>query len=326
MNLELLSANLLSPPILFFAMGMVATLVRSDLKISEPIGQLFNLYLLWAIGFKGGIGLRESGMDGSSLSLIVAAVLMSVVWPIAVYPLLRWKFTRADAAATAAAYGSVSVVTFIAASNFLDLQGIAYGGHLVAALALMEFPAIVTGVMIYRLRSLRAKSAEHAGGFGALLREALLGGPVFLLIGSLIVGALVGPAGSKQLDPFLRDVFQGVLVLFLLACGMKAAVGLGELRRVGWLAMSAGVVVPIAGAAVGLGVAMLLGASVGDGFLLMILSASASYIAVPAAVGMAIPDANAGVYLPMALAVTFPFNLAIGIPLYLAGAQAVLGQ
>lgn len=325
MSPDLLIDNLLSPPILFFALGMLACAVRSELKIAEPISQLFSLYLLWAIGFKGGIGLRESGMDLSSLSLIAAAVGISVLWPLAVYPILRWKFTRADAAATAAAYGSVSVVTFIAASNFLDAQQIPYGGHLVAALALMEFPAIVTGVLLYRLRTMRASGKRPPGAMRKVAREALLGGPVFLLMGSLVVGLLTGAERGAKLEPFTNDVFHGVLVLFLLDSGMRAAARIGELRRVGMLAISAGVALPVLGAAVGLVCSIALGTSVGDGFLFMILSASASYIAVPAAMTMAIPEANAGVYLPMALAVTFPFNLAIGIPLYLFCAQATLG-
>ena len=325
MNLDLLLDNLLSPPILFFALGMLACWVKSELTIPEAISQLFSLYLLWAIGFKGGVELRNSGLEVSALSLLGAAVVASAAWPLVVYPILRRKFNRADAAATAAAYGSVSAVTFITACNFLESRAIPYGGSLVAALALMEFPAIMTGVILYRARTMKAAGKVVTGGLGELAREALLGGPVFLLVGSMVVGLLTGPEGGAKLKPFTDDVFQGVLVLFLLDSGMRAAGRLKESGGASPFAVFAGLLLPLFGAAVGLGISTLLGAAPGDGFLMMILTASASYIAVPAAMRLAIPEANAGVYLPMALAVTFPFNIAARIPLYLLLANAALG-
>ena len=336
MSTELLIANLLSPPILFFALGMLSRVVKSELEIPEAISKLFSIYLLWAIGFKGGVELRSSfaagdgpggspGIDGSAIWVLVAAVVLSAVWPVVVYPLLRRRFERADAAATAAAYGSVSVVTFITAANFLEVREVPYSGFLVAALALMEFPAIVTAVILYRARSMKAAGEVVTGGLGVLIREALLGGPVFLLVGSMLVGLLSSPAGVAKLTPFTQDVFQGVLVLFLIDSGMKAASGASDLLKRGVFAVAVGVAIPIAAAVVALGVSVVVGANPGDGFLLMILSASASYIAVPAAMRHAIPEANAGVYLPMALAVTFPFNIAVGIPVYLWAAEMMLG-
>ena len=334
--LDVLAGNLLRAPILFFFLGIGARLVRSDLTIPEPLPKLFSLYLLWAIGFKGGVKLAESGVSWGSLSPLVVAMILSALLPLAAYPLLRVRLNRPDSAATAAAYGSVSVVTFIAASNFLDMQGVAYGGQLVAALALMEFPAIITGVMVYRWREWRAGSAEppdhaptdgsadapaRAGGPAAVLelfREAVTSGPVFLLVGSLAVGALTGERGWQALEPFCEDIFHGVLVLFLLESGMRAAARFGGLGKVMWFALGAGILLPLANAAVGVVVSRLLGLDVGDAFLLTILCASASYIAVPAAMRLAMPEANEGVYLPMALAITFPFNIALGIPVYLA--------
>ena len=316
MALDLLLTNLLSPPVLFFFLGMGAVLVRSDLSIPEPLPKLFALYLLWAIGFKGGVSLRESGFETGALMLLAAGVALSAVTPIYVRPLLRMRFTEPDACATAAAYGSVSVVTFITAANFIESQGVAYSPHLIAALALMESPAIIAGVLLYNRRTSRDESAHHPSA-RELFQEALFSGPVFLLLGSMAAGVLSGPAGWETLQPFCEDIFHGVLVLFLLESGLVACRRLRELGGAFRWAMLFGVTLPLLNAAIGLVIARLLGAGVGDAFLFVILAASASYIAVPAAMRLAIPEANSGLYLPMALAITFPFNIALGIPLYL---------
>ncbi|MEM1330591.1 MAG: sodium-dependent bicarbonate transport family permease [Planctomycetota bacterium] len=328
MQIDLLLANLTSPPILFFVLGIAATLVRSDLSIPEPLPKLFSLYLLWAIGFKGGVSLRAAGLDADAMLPLIVAVALSAVVPVAAFVPLRSRFNAADACAIAAAYGSVSVVTFITASNFLDQQGIPYGGHLVAALALMESPAIITAVLMYRV--VRTKDDNPADAtkpppeLKELLREAVANGPVFLLLGSLLAGVITGDAGWTRLRPFCEDIFHGVLVLFLLESGMTAARSLSGLRKAGIAAPIAGIVIPLISAAAAIAIAIPLKLSVGDAFLLMILAASASYIAVPAAMRLAIPEANSGVYLPMALGITFPFNIALGIPMYLASAQALL--
>jgi hypothetical protein len=323
MSLDLLMANILSPPILFFAMGMLATAVRSDLSIPEPLPKLFGMYLLWAIGFKGGVELRGAGLDADALMPVAAGLLMAVVLPFVAYPLVRARFGRADACAMAACYGSVSVVTFITASNFLDARGIESSGSLVAAVALMESPAIIVGVILWRCVGRGEEGASSGGGsrgvgMRAMFREAVFGGPVFLLLGSMLIGALSGPASAAQLQPFSEDIFHGVLVLFLLESGMRAARSLGELRRNVRFAVLMSVVIPLVNAAIGIAVSAAMGLRVGDAFLLTILCASGSYIAAPAAMRFSIPEANAGVYLPMSLALTFPFNIAIGIPLYLA--------
>ncbi|MFG0273495.1 MAG: sodium-dependent bicarbonate transport family permease [Phycisphaerales bacterium] len=316
MTLDLLLTNLLSPPVLFFFLGMVAVVVRSDLTIPEPLPKLFALYLLWAIGFKGGVSLRESGFETTAFLLLGAGVALSAITPIYIRPLLRLKFNEADACAVAAAYGSVSVVTFITAKNFIEAQGIAYSPHLVAALALMESPAIVAGVLLYNRRTKRDEQAHHATA-RELFQEAVFSGPVFLLLGSMAAGALSGPAGWATLRPFCEDIFHGVLVLFLLESGMVACRRLRELGGAFRWAAIFGVALPMLNAVIGLVVARLIGADIGDAFLFVILAASASYIAVPAAMRLAIPEANAGLYLPMALAISFPFNIALGIPLYL---------
>lgn len=326
MNTRLLVDNLLSPPMLFFALGLAARLARSTLEVPRPITQLFSLYLLWAIGYKGGVKLAEAGLSTSTLLPLAAAVGLSAVIPLYVVPLLRLRFNTADACACAASYGSVSAVTFIAASNFLTSQNIPFSGHMVAALALMEAPAIVVAVLLYRrLARDTASPAAPPLRMASLLREAFLSGPVFLLLGSMIVGALSGPKGYEKLQPFTEDVFYGVLVLFLIDAGMNAAQRLPSLKDAGAFAFVAAVALPLAGATLALGVAAALGMPRGDAFLLIILTASASYIAVPAAMQLAIPNASPGLYLPMALGVTFPFNLALGIPLYLFAVDRVLG-
>lgn len=323
MTFDLLFANILSPPILFFAMGMLATALRSDLEIPEPLPKLFGLYLLWAIGFKGGIELRSAGFDPAALAPVIAGFVLSAVLPFIAYPLVRARFGRADACAIAACYGSVSVVTFITASNFIDARGIEASGSLVAALALMESPAIIVGVMLWRRVSAHdgahdGSAKPKRGSIWPLFREAVFGGPVFLLLGSMLIGVLSGPESSAKLQPFSEDIFHGVLVLFLLESGMRAARSLGELRRNVHFAILMSVVIPLINAAIGIAVSAALGLSQGDAFLLTILCASGSYIAAPAAMRIAIPKANAGVYLPMSLALTFPFNISVGIPLYLA--------
>ncbi|MHA7814388.1 MAG: sodium-dependent bicarbonate transport family permease [Phycisphaerales bacterium] len=322
--------NLLSPPILFFFLGMLATLVRSDLKISKELSRLFALYLLWAIGFKGGVALRTAGVSWETFAPLMVAMALSAVIPLYVAPILRFaKFNVADACATAGAYGSVSVVTFITAQKFLEGQNIEFGGHLVAALALMEAPAIVTGVMLFRGMAEGSspkelfKSRRHE--LKHLLHEAAVSGPVFLLLGSITIGALTGQSGWQSLEPFSKDLFDGVLVLFLLDSGLTASRQLRTITGSKRMAVLLSVTLPVLNSFVGLLCVAVLGMSHADGFLFLILASSASYIAVPAAMKMAIPEANEGLYLPMALGLTFPFNITLGIPLYYAMAGWVTG-
>lgn len=322
---DLFVANVFSPPVLFFGLGLLAVLVRAELKIPPPIPTLFSLYLLWAIGYRGGVELHEAGFSRASALGLGAAVLLSALTPLWVRPLLRVRLNRADASAAAAAFGSVSAVTFITAANFLNDRAVPFGGHMVAALALMEAPAIVVGVLLHRWSAAKQPGAtlQQRLGLRGVLREAVLSGPVFLLLGSLAAGLAAGPRGYEQLRPFTTDVFYGVLVLFLLDSGMTAAKRLGELRAVGLFALAASVGVPLVNAALAWGISAALSLGPGDAFLLMVLAASASYIAVPAAMRLAIPEANAGVYLPMALGITFPFNVSVGIPLYMLAARTL---
>ncbi|MEL6330918.1 MAG: sodium-dependent bicarbonate transport family permease, partial [Planctomycetota bacterium] len=300
MSLDLFIDNLLSPAVLFFGLGILATAVRSDLKVPEPVAKLFSLYLLWAIGFKGGHALREAGLVWETLTPVLAAVGFSIVVPLVLFPLFRTRLGTDDACGLAAAYGSVSVVTFLAATDFLEARQIEYGGEMVAALALMESPPIIVALFLRQL-VMRGKTPDHAlrTPKREIFRESLTSGPVFLLLGSLLAGLLISPSRFEPLRAFTFDIFHGVLVLFLLEAGIVAGGRMRELKKVGPLVLAAAVVVPVVNAAIGLGISAALGLSPGNGLLFMVLAASASYIAVPAVLRIGVPEANSGLFLSM---------------------------
>ena len=315
MDASLLIANLLSPPVLFFFLGALAVAVRSDLEVPQPIPKLLSLYLLLSIGFKGGVELRESGDDGGALTALLAATLMSIVVPLYAFAFLRRRLDANNAAALAAAYGSVSAVTFITASAFLRRIGVPFGGYMVACLALMESPAIVIGVMLARMQR-GAANGQARIAWDEFLREALFNGSVLVLVGSMVIGAITGSAGKEALYPFTNEIFTGALCLFLLDMGLVSARRVGPLLAMGAFPLAFAVLFPLLNAALGLGVARLVGMSAGDAILFVVLCASASYIAVPAAIRLVLPEANPGLYVSMPLAFTFPFNVTLGIPLY----------
>jgi hypothetical protein len=241
---------------------------------------------------------------------------MASIVPLYAFFILRRKLPDADAAAIAATYGSISAVTFITAAAFLEKLGMAYGGYMVAAMALMESPAIIVAVMLYRLRSADRNGAHFS--WKELWRDAFFNGSVFLIMGSLVIGALAGEAGAKALKPFTSDIFAGVLCFFLLDMGIVAARRLGDLRRAGVFLTLFAILLPLVNASLAIPLAYALGLSAGDAFMFTILCASASYIAVPAAMRLSIPEANPSLYVPMSLAITFPFNIIAGMPVYLA--------
>ena len=317
-------ANLSSPPLLFFFLGVAAVMLRSDLEIPAQVARFLSLYLLFAIGFKGGVALNSSTLDATALLTLGASLLLAAVVPIYVFFWLRRRLPVADSAAIAATYGSISAVTFVTAAGYLDMLEVPWSGYLVAAMALMESPAIIIGILLYRVYSPTDKQQAAAINWRELLRESFLNGSVFLILGSLFIGWFTGERGMLQISALVKDLFIGVLCLFLLDMGIVAARRLKDLRRVTQdkarlsVAPLAGIglVLPIINATIAGTLAILLGLAEGDALLLTILGASASYIAVPAAMRLALPDANPSIYLPMSLAVTFPFNLLIGIPLY----------
>lgn len=327
MDTSLVLQNLLSPPVLFFFLGVLAVLVRSDLEIPAPLPKLFSLYLLLAIGFKGGVELQHSGLGGQVLPTILAAVAMSLVVPLYSFLVLRLRFDGFNAAAMAATYGSISAVTFITAESFLDTQRVGFDGFMVAALALMESPAIIVGLLLVKLAAAPQQQPTTSGmNWRQVLHEALLNGSVLLIVGSLLIGALVasqGQAGVEKMLPFTDQLFYGALSFFLLDMGMVAAQRLRDLRDAGAFLIGFSILMPLFNAGVGAGIAHLLGLGPGNALLFVVLLASASYIAVPAAMRMTVPEANPSLYISSALGVTFPFNIIVGIPLYMAMVRAL---
>ena len=323
MDSSLILSNILNPPVLFFFLGMVAVFVQSDLEVPTPLPKLFSLYLLVAIGFKGGHELFESGLSPLIISTLLAAVVMASIVPVYSFLILRLRLDNYNAAAIAATYGSISAVTFITASSLLDKLGIDYGGHMVAALALMESPAIVVGLILVRVYTKKEHNAtdedNHAEtSWGEVLREAFLNGSVLLLIGSLIIGLITGGDGWAKVHLFVeKDLFYGALMFFLLDMGLVAARRIQDLRRAGMFLIGFAILMPIANALIGIVLAKVIGMAKGDALLFSVLCASASYIAVPAAMRMTVPEANPSLYVSMALAITFPFNIIVGIPIYL---------
>jgi hypothetical protein len=320
--INLAATNLLSPVILSFVLGLAAALGRSDLSVPEAAAKAMSIYLLFAIGFKGGAAVAENGLDATLIATLVAGLVLSAVLPFIAFGMLRvlTNLSRIDAAAVAGHYGSISIVTFVAATSVLEGRAISSEGYMVAVAAVMEAPAILSALWLV-----------SAGGSGRrmdgeLMREIMLNGSIVLLVGAFVIGAVTGQDGLDKVSNFIVAPFTGVLCLFLLDMGLVAGRGLRESRGVlNFGAVAFGVLMPIVGSLLGLGAALVVGLSPGGVTLLMVLSASASYIAVPAAMRVALPEANPSVYLTLSLGVTFPFNLTIGIPLYVAMSQAVTG-
>ena len=328
MNAELLHGlhtNLLSPPVLFFALGLLAAVLRSDLKFPEALYVALTIYLLTAIGFKGGVAIAEAGLGRVWLPTL-AAMLFGALIPLWTYPVLRFagRLAAVDAAAIAGHYGSVSAVTFIAATNFLKELGLPYEGYATAFLAVMEAPAIIVGIVLGKT-ALRRQGQGTGGGLGRVLHEALLGRSVFLLVGTLLAGFLCGERGLGAVAGFFVTPFQGVLALFLLELGTVAGRRLGDLRKVGAFLVAFGIVMPLLHGTLGVLLGPAVGLSLGGTTLLAVLASSASYIAAPAAMRLSLPDANPTLSLTAALVITFPFNVTVGIPIYYAIARWWLG-
>jgi hypothetical protein len=316
---DLAVANLISPPILFFALGLGAAMVRSDLVVPEAVAKALSIYLIMAIGFKGGVEMASSSLADAALA-IGAGIVLSFAIPFISFGLLRAtsRTGRTDAAAIAAHYGSISIVTFIAASDAGAALGLAAAGFMVAVAAAMEAPAIFSGLML---------AGKQDGQSGReLVRDVAFNGSIVLLIGAFLIGWATGDTGRLVVEPFFYDIFRGVLCLFLLDMGLVA--GRGLVRQAGDIRFPVilhGLYMPLIGAALGLIAALLIGMEPGSGALLMTLSASASYIAVPAAMRLALPKAKPAISLTLSLGITFPFNLIFGIPLYYAVAGMMLG-
>lgn len=319
---DLAIANLTSPMVLFFALGFAAALARSDLVVPEAVAKTLALYLMMAIGFKGGTEVAASGITGTVIAGLLAGIVLSAAIPVIAYWLLRAtsRLDAVNAAAVSAHYGSISIVTFVAATEAVRASGLAFEGWLVAVAAVMETPAIMTALLL----------ASRAGGqterSGTLMREVALNGSVVMLVGSFVIGWITGPKGMEMIKPFIVDPFRGVLCLFLLDMGLVAGRGMREgARHLAPPVIAFGLYMPLISAALAGLTALLLDLSPGGAALFVTLAASASYIAVPAALRLALPEAKPSIYVTLSLGVTFPFNLALGIPLYLWLGRAVGG-
>ena len=327
MDTSLVLQNLLTPPVLFFFLGVLAVLLGSDLEIPAPLPKLFSLYLLLAIGFKGGLELQHSGISGPVLPTIAAAVAMSLLVPLYSFLILRLKLDSFNAAAIAGTYGSISAVTFITAESFLDTQQLHHDGFMVAALALMESPAIIVGLLLVKLAAPQNRPQQQAMRWGAVLHEALLNGSVYLLVGSLVIGFLSAansPSSVEKMLPFTDKLFYGALSFFLLDMGIVAAQRIRDLKEAGSFLIGFSILMPLFNAGVGALLARGLGLDPGNALLFVVLCASASYIAVPAAMRMTVPEANPSFYISTALGLTFPFNIIVGIPLYMGLVNALI--
>jgi hypothetical protein len=325
-DFNLIVNNLLHPPVLFFFLGMIASFCKSDLKIPEPLSKLFSLYLLLAIGFHGGVELHKTGINREVVFTLAAAMAMSVIVPAYTFFILKLKLDVYNAAAIAATYGSISAVTFVTAITFLQSMDIESGGYMVAALALMESPAIVIGIVLARVFAHTKGNKEtrenneigeyREFSWAAVMKEAFLNGSVLLISGSLIIGLISGEEGWDMLKPFTKDIFKGMLSFFLLDMGLLAAKRISDLRSAGFFLPPFAVLTPLFNACIAIVIAKCLGMQPGNALMFAVLCASASYIAVPAAMRLSLPDANPSLFIPMALAITFPFNITVGIPLY----------
>ena len=315
MNTLLLIDNLSNPALLFFVLGMLAVWLKSDLRIPPNSSKFISLYLLFSIGFKGGQELAHSNFTWQIIWAILFGILIASVIPIYSFYILKRKLSIEDSGAVAAAYGSVSAVTFVTAISFLELQNLTFSGHMVAVMALMEAPAIVIGVMLIRFYS---EKEENSPKMKNIIGHAFSNGSVLLILGSLVIGLLASEKQALGIKPFTTDLFKGFLAIFLLDMGIVSGKKLNDFFKNGKFMTMFALFIPLINGCVVALLSATITSNQGDRFIFAVLAASASYIAVPAAMKIAAPKANPGIFLPMALALTFPFNITIGLPVYLS--------
>ena len=309
--------NLTNPALLYFILGILAVQLKNDLKIPDNSSRFISIYLLMCIGFKGGNELSHNELSMEALGSLGLGFALASMIPVGAFLLLRRKVSIPNAGAIAAAYGSVSAVTFVTAISFLDFEQVSYDGHMIAVMALMEAPAIVVGLLLIKLFSKGADSPAAANtSFRQVLQHSLNNASVFLILGSLLIGYLASDQQAEGIKPFTTDIFKGFLAVFLLDMGIRAGGQLSSLRQNGITLFLFAGLFPFVNGLIGLSLASLVTQSAGNMLLFAILAAGASYIAVPAAYKQAVPEANPGIYLPMALGITFPINIIIGIPFY----------
>ena len=313
MNYQVLLDNLTSPALLFFLLGIIAVQLKSDLEIPPNSSKFISLYLLFSIGFKGGQELSHSHLNISVLWSIIFGIVISIAIPLYTFFILKKKLGIENAGAIAAAYGSVSAVTFVTAVSFLEFQKVTFNGHMVAIMALMEAPAIIVGVML-----ISWFKKDSTLKISNIIKHSLTNGSVLLILGSLVIGFFANQDQAQGIKPFTTDLLKGFLVLFVVDMGITSGRKLNEFIKNGWFTSLFAIVIPVVNGCLVAYLSGYITPEIGDRFIFSVLAASASYIAVPAAMKIAVPNANPGLYLPMALAVTFPFNITFGLPLYYA--------
>ncbi|MEA5258383.1 sodium-dependent bicarbonate transport family permease [Arcicella aquatica] len=318
MNLQLLIENLTNPALLFFVLGIIAVQLKSDLEIPPNSSKFISLYLLFSIGFKGGQELAHSPFNLEIIWALLFGVLLACIIPFYSFFILKKKLSIENAGAICAAYGSVSAVTFVTAVSFLEMQKLTMNGYMVAVMSVMEAPAIIVGVVLIRIFGSKSDTPQS---LKTVIKHSLTNGSVLLIIGSLVIGLLASEQQAQGIKPFTTDIFKGFLAIFLLDMGIISGKKINNFYQSGWFTILFAVLIPLFN---GCWVAIASGYithEVGNRFIFAILAASASYIAVPAAMKIAVPNANPGLFLPMALAITFPFNITFGMPIYLAIVQ-----
>ena len=315
MNYHLLIDNLTNPALLFFILGIIAVLVKSDLEIPPNSSKFISLYLLFAIGFKGGQELSHETFNTEIAASMLFGIGISMVIPFYTFFLLKKRLNPYNAAAIAAAYGSVSAVTFVTAVSFLEIQHLQLHGHMVAIMALMESPAIIVGLLLLTL-SKEVDNQELAIKKRTVLKHAFTNGSVLLILGSLCIGFMANAEQAEGIKPFTDDLFKGFLAIFLLDMGISSGKKLKAFFSFGWFPLVFAIVIPLINGCLVAVMSAAITSDISNRFMFAILAASASYIAVPAAMKISVPKSNPGLYLPMALAVTFPVNITIGMPIY----------
>ena len=315
MEFDILFNNLTNPTLLFFMLGIIAALVKSDLEIPASTSKFISLYLLFSIGFKGGQELANGPWSSEILASLLFGIILASLIPLYTFFVLKRKLSVYDAGAIAAAYGSVSAVTFVASMSFLEMQKLTAGGHMVAVMAFMESPAIIVGVILMNKFDKDSKSTQSFN-LGKVLKHSLTNGSVLMIIGSLIIGVISDSKQAEGIKPFTTDIFKGFLALFLLEMGMVTAKRFKAFKHYGWFAGAFAIVIPFINGCVVAYASQFVTTDIANRFVFAVLAASASYIAVPAAMRLAAPKADPGLYLPMALGLTFPFNITLGMPFY----------
>ncbi len=313
MDIQILISNLTNPTLLFFILGMIASAVKSDLEIPASTSKFISLYLLFSIGFKGGQELAHSDFGMEIVYAMLFGLVIASIIPLYTFFILKRKMNISDAGAVAAAYGSVSAVTFVAAVSFLEAQAVPFSGHMVAVMALMESPAIIVGVVLIMKYD---QETKESGNLGEIIKHSFTNGSVLMILGSLVIGIIADTKQAEGIRPFTTDIFKGFLAIFLLEMGMVTARRFSAFKKYGWFAPVFAVVVAFVNGCIVAYISGFVTQDPGNRFMFAILAASASYIAVPAAMRLAAPKADPGLYIPMALGITFPFNITLGMPIY----------